>query len=104
MLVEAFKALRAAAERRAPLIVAGDGPYLPQMKEALAGLPARNSSATATTRSSARSTPGADLLVFPSRTDTLGQVVMERRRRPARDRQQRGGPEGDGGRRTERAE
>jgi glycosyltransferase involved in cell wall biosynthesis len=75
MLVETFKRLCAVRDDTA-LVVAGDGPYAPQMKAALAGLPAyflgyRNDAQLAPLYA------GSDLFVFPSRTDTLGQVVME---------------------------
>lgn len=75
MLVEIF---RAVATRRSDvvMIVAGDGPYLASMKEQTGGLPVLfpgmlNDSDLATAYAT------SDLLVFPSRTDTLGQVVME---------------------------
>jgi glycosyltransferase involved in cell wall biosynthesis len=75
MLVETFKRL-CAKRSDVALVVAGDGPYLPQMKAALAGLPAHFLG-----YQNDRQLPplyaAADLLVFPSRTDTLGQVVME---------------------------
>jgi glycosyltransferase involved in cell wall biosynthesis len=57
-------------------VIAGDGPYAARMKSELAGLPAyflgyRNDAQLAPLYA------GSDLFVFPSRTDTLGQVVME---------------------------
>jgi glycosyltransferase involved in cell wall biosynthesis len=75
MLVEAFKRL-CTLRNDAALVIAGDGPYAPEMKAALAGLPAyflgyRNDAQLAPLYA------GSDLFVFPSRTDTLGQVVME---------------------------
>ncbi len=60
----------------ADLIVVGDGPFRPEMERALAGGRAhfagfrRGADLAALYASS-------DLFVFPSRTDTLGQVVME---------------------------
>ena len=75
MLVEAFKKL--CVERQdVALVIAGDGPYLEPMKKALGGLPAyflgvQNDSELPTLYAS------SDLFAFPSRTDTLGQVVME---------------------------
>ena len=75
MLVEAFK--KVCADRRdIALVVAGDGPYLPQMRKALAGLPVHylGFQDDASLRVLYA---GSDLLAFPSRTDTLGQVVME---------------------------
>jgi glycosyltransferase involved in cell wall biosynthesis len=75
VLVEAFKVL-CAGRRDAALVVAGDGPYLAEMRRALAGLPAYFLG-----YQDDRQLPSlyasADLLAFPSRTDTLGQVVME---------------------------
>jgi glycosyltransferase involved in cell wall biosynthesis/predicted metal-dependent phosphoesterase TrpH len=75
MLADAFKRLCTLRNDTA-LVVAGDGPYAPQMKATLAGLPAyflgyRNDGQLAPLYA------GSDLFVFPSRTDTLGQVVME---------------------------
>lgn len=60
----------------AQLIVVGDGPFRPQMAEALDGLSAvfagfRHALELSTIYAS------CDLFVFPSLTDTLGQVVME---------------------------
>lgn len=60
----------------ADLVVLGDGPYHAEMVRALAGTRAhflgfRSGAELSTLYAS------ADLFVFPSRTDTLGQVVME---------------------------
>jgi len=75
LLAEAFARL---CRRRSDvaLVVAGDGPYAGKMKAALAGLPAyflgfQNDAQLAPLYT------GGDLFVFPSRTDTLGQVVVE---------------------------
>jgi glycosyltransferase involved in cell wall biosynthesis len=75
MLVRAFGRL---CERRrdAALVIAGDGPYLPAMRQALEGLPAYFMGYQED-RQLAPLYASADLFVFPSRTDTLGQVVME---------------------------
>lgn len=75
LLVDAFKLLYQTRSDIA-LIVAGEGPYLAEMKRQLAGLPAyfpghQNDEPLAALYS------GCDLFVFPSRTDTLGQAVME---------------------------
>lgn len=75
LLVETFKLLRKHRNDVA-LVVAGDGPYLNEMKSQLAGLPAyflgnQNDQQLASLYGS------CDLFVFPSRTDTLGQAVME---------------------------
>ena len=75
LLAEAFRGL-CEVRSDAALVVAGDGPYLETMRRTLRGLPAyflgyRDD------RQLALLYAGADLFVFPSRTDTLGQVVME---------------------------
>ncbi|MGB7158385.1 MAG: glycosyltransferase [Tepidisphaeraceae bacterium] len=75
LLVDAFKQL-CAKRRDTALIVAGDGPYLAEMKSALADCPAHFLGF----QSDEQLGPlyaSSDLFVFPSRTDTLGQVVME---------------------------
>jgi glycosyltransferase involved in cell wall biosynthesis len=75
MLVEAFRYL-CRRRRDVCLVLAGDGPYLSTMRQAMDGLPAYFLGY----QNDAQLGPlyrGADLLVFPSRTDTLGQVVME---------------------------
>ncbi len=74
-LTEAFK--RICGHRRdVALVVAGEGPYLSDMKQALAGLPVYFLGYQDDT-----TLPGlyasSDLFVFPSETDTLGQVVIE---------------------------
>jgi glycosyltransferase involved in cell wall biosynthesis len=58
------------------LVIAGDGPYRAAMEKATAGLPVyflgfQNDQQLATLYAS------SDLFVFPSKTDTLGQVVVE---------------------------
>lgn len=58
------------------LIVVGDGPYLPEMRRDLAGLPAaftgyKSGEELATIYAS------SDIFVFPSTTDTFGNVVLE---------------------------
>jgi glycosyltransferase involved in cell wall biosynthesis len=75
MLVEFFRML-CARRSDVGLIVAGDGPYRDVMRRELAEFPAyfpgnQDDCALATLYAS------SDLLVFPSRTDTLGQVVIE---------------------------
>jgi glycosyltransferase involved in cell wall biosynthesis/predicted metal-dependent phosphoesterase TrpH len=62
--------------RDVALVVAGEGPYLARMRQELADLPAyflgrQEDLALASLYA------GSDLFVFPSRTDTLGQVVLE---------------------------
>jgi len=64
----------------AQLIVVGDGPYLPTMRRELAGTGVGASAVFLGFRHGvelARLYRGADLFLFPSCTDTLGQVVME---------------------------
>jgi glycosyltransferase involved in cell wall biosynthesis len=74
-LADAFKRL-CKNRNDVALVIAGDGPYLQTMKKTLEGLPVyflgNQTDATL---------PGlyasSDLFVFPSKTDTLGQVVIE---------------------------
>jgi glycosyltransferase involved in cell wall biosynthesis len=75
MLVRALREL-CAARNDVALIVAGDGPYLATMRQECRDLPVRFLGAQ-NDRELATLYASADLLVFPSRTDTLGQVVME---------------------------
>ncbi len=75
MLVEIFRRL-CAVRRDIALVVAGDGPYRSKMTAELSGLPVyffgyQNDEMLA------RFYAASDLFVFPSRTDTLGQAVME---------------------------
>ena len=79
MLVHVWKKARKLAEARgveAQLVVVGDGPYRQKMARELAGkgvhfLGFRHGEELSTIYAS------SDLFVFPSTTDTLGQVVME---------------------------
>lgn len=75
LLVEIFKLLTAQRKDIA-LIVAGDGPYRQEMQQKLADLPARFLGFRDAEYLS-RLYASSDLFVFPSRTETLGQVVME---------------------------
>src|SRR5205823_2676102 len=75
MLVDLFKRLCAMRDDVA-LIVAGDGPYLDRMRRDLDGLPV-HFAGFKNDADLARLYASSDLFVFPSRTDTLGQVVME---------------------------
>lgn len=75
VLAEAFRRL-ASRRRDACLWIAGDGPYRAEMQAALEGLPARflgvlHGEELATAYAS------ADCFIFPSETDTLGNVVLE---------------------------
>lgn len=72
---EADAALRARG-LDAELVVVGDGPYRAAFKHALAGTRARFTGFLHAEPLS-RAYAHADLFVFPSATDTLGQVVME---------------------------
>lgn len=75
LLAESFKLL-CARRRDTALVIAGDGPYLTTMRESLADLPAYFLGCQVDSQL-APLYASSDLLVFPSRTDTLGQVVME---------------------------
>ena len=75
LLAAAFEKL-CAARRDVAMIFAGEGPHLAAMQKRLAGLPAYFPGAQ-TDVSLAALYASSDLLVFPSTTDTLGQVVLE---------------------------
>jgi glycosyltransferase involved in cell wall biosynthesis len=75
LLAEAFRQL-CAIRRDTALIIAGDGPYLAEMRRALADLPAHFLGCQSDEQL-AKLYASSDLFVFPSCTDTLGQVVME---------------------------
>lgn len=75
LLADAFRTLCKTRQDTA-LIIAGDGPYMPEMKKRLAGLPVhflgyQNDQQLGPIYAS------SDLFIFPSRTDTMGQVVIE---------------------------
>ncbi|MCW5765605.1 MAG: glycosyltransferase [Phycisphaeraceae bacterium] len=79
MLADLWPAVRARAGNAgidARLIVVGDGPYLPALRRRLAGHGAVFTGFRHGTDLSALYA-GADLLAFPSTTDTLGQAVLE---------------------------
>jgi glycosyltransferase involved in cell wall biosynthesis len=74
-LADAFKRL-CKNRKDVALVIAGDGPYLPAMIKSLEGLPVyflgyQNDQTLPALYAS------SDLFVFPSKTDTLGQVVIE---------------------------
>jgi glycosyltransferase involved in cell wall biosynthesis len=75
LLVNAFKRLVNASEN-IQLVIVGDGPYLDEMKAEVAGLPCyftgylKGEPLAAVYAS-------ADVFVFPSTTDTFGNVVLE---------------------------
>ena len=75
LLIDVFKRF-CATRRDAGLVVAGEGPYLDSMRRQLAHLPAYFLGPQGDA-SLAGLYASSDLLVFPSRTDTLGQVVIE---------------------------
>ena len=75
VLVRAFKQL-STRRRDVCLVVAGDGPYRKQMEQELAGTPAHFAGYCDDAKLAALYAT-ATLFAFPSRTDTLGQVVME---------------------------
>ncbi|MEA2710351.1 MAG: hypothetical protein QOF78_2952, partial [Phycisphaerales bacterium] len=75
MLAEAFRKL-CEKRRDAALIVVGDGPYLEKMRRELAHLPAYFPGYQDDAQLP-KLYASSDLFVFPSRTDTLGQVVIE---------------------------
>jgi glycosyltransferase involved in cell wall biosynthesis len=75
VLAGAFE--RLCADRRdVALLLAGEGPHTEALKARLAGLPAYFVGRQADDRLAALYA-SSDLLVFPSTTDTLGQVVLE---------------------------
>jgi glycosyltransferase involved in cell wall biosynthesis len=58
------------------LIVVGDGPYLSEMKTSLTGLPA-TFTGFLSGEDLAQAYASSDLFIFPSTTDTFGNVVLE---------------------------
>lgn len=76
MLQRAFKRLVSLADSKVQLIVAGDGPYLNEMRESLKGT---DSLFTGYIEGEdlASLYASSDLFVFPSATDTFGNVVLE---------------------------
>ena len=75
LLVEGFKKL-AGMRRGVHLIVIGDGPYLGEMQEALKGLPA-TFTGFLEGEDLAQAYASGDVFLFPSMTDTFGNVVLE---------------------------
>lgn len=75
LLAEAFR--RIATQRSdAELVIVGDGPYLAEMRDKLAGLPVAFTGYLAGD-DLLRAFASADLFVFTSTTDTFGNVVLE---------------------------
>lgn len=75
LLAEAFRLL-VQSEAAADLIIVGDGPYREEMERELGGLPARFAGFR-TGEELQRLYASADVFVFPSATDTFGNVVLE---------------------------
>jgi glycosyltransferase involved in cell wall biosynthesis len=77
-LTDAFKQL-CQLRSDVALVIVGDGPYRQPMENATAGLPVHFLGARGDDTRPTLSTiyASADLFVFPSETDTLGQVVIE---------------------------
>ena len=75
LLVRAFKQL-SSRRKDVCLVVAGDGPYRGEMEKEFRGLPVHFAGYCDDAKIAALYST-ATLFVFPSRTDTLGQVVME---------------------------
>ncbi len=75
LLVETFRKT-ASLRPRVRLIVVGDGPYLDEMKTALEGLPVTFTGFLAG-EDLAQVYASSDVFVFPSSTDTFGNVVLE---------------------------
>ncbi|MDO9632374.1 MAG: glycosyltransferase, partial [Humidesulfovibrio sp.] len=75
VLAEAFRTIHA-HRPDIRLVIVGDGPYLDEMRAQLAGLPVVF---TGYLKGSAlaEAYAGAELFVFPSATDTFGNVVLE---------------------------
>jgi glycosyltransferase involved in cell wall biosynthesis len=75
LLAGAFKQMIAEGEK-VQLVVVGDGPYLKEMQAELAELPC-HFTGYLTGERLASVYASADLFVFPSTTDTFGNVVLE---------------------------
>ncbi|HKL82422.1 MAG TPA: glycosyltransferase [Desulfobacter sp.] len=75
LLVDAFKALCASSDK-VHLIVVGDGPYADEMKGMLKDYPV-TFTGYLSGEPLCRVYASADLFVFPSTTDTFGNVVLE---------------------------
>jgi glycosyltransferase involved in cell wall biosynthesis len=74
-LEKVFRAL-AKARRDVHLVLVGDGPYLSEMKESMKGLPC-TFTGYLEGEDLAAVYASSDLFVFPSTTDTFGNVVLE---------------------------
>ncbi len=76
LLVEVFRAL-APEMPDLSLVITGDGPYLPEMRERLADQPRAIFTGPLDPKDLPLVYSGSDLLVFPSTTDTFGMAVLE---------------------------
>jgi glycosyltransferase involved in cell wall biosynthesis len=75
VLAEVFRRL-SATEQKVSLVVIGDGPYLPKMREELEGLPAVFTGYLEGD-DLLQAYASCDIFVFPSTTDTFGNVILE---------------------------
>lgn len=75
MLAQVFRQISQSTDR-VSLVVAGDGPYLAEMKRELAGTPC-SFTGCIMGEELAKLYATCDLFVFPSTTDTFGNVVLE---------------------------
>jgi glycosyltransferase involved in cell wall biosynthesis len=75
LLAEAYAAL-ARRHTDVHLMVVGDGPYLPDLRQRLAGLPC-TFTGYLSGEDLAMAYASSDIFVFPSATDTFGNVVLE---------------------------
>jgi glycosyltransferase involved in cell wall biosynthesis len=75
VLVRSFKKL-CASDPRLHLAVVGDGPYMSEMQKELAAAPVTFTGYLSGT-DLAEAYASADLFVFPSTTDTFGNVILE---------------------------
>ena len=75
LLAESFARL-SRRNRHVRLVVVGDGPYLPAMQQAMEGLPCYFTGYVQGEKLAELYASG-DIFVFPSTTDTFGNVVME---------------------------
>jgi glycosyltransferase involved in cell wall biosynthesis len=75
VLAESFRLIHA-HRPDVRLVIVGDGPFLPEMQRQLAGLPAVFTGYLQGQKLT-EAYAGADLFVFPSATDTFGNVVLE---------------------------
>lgn len=75
VLVHAFRKL-IAKRQNLRLVVVGDGPYLAEMQEAFEGLPV-TFTGFLEGEDLAQAYASSDIFIFPSTTDTFGNVVLE---------------------------